>query len=211
MKTEKTNTTNDLRKWIFATNLLMLTAFACAQEAGYNRTLFSPEMNVACVWSPGISLNKIQGETGVLLGGYTGVLIDNKILTAVTGGVNLGHPTVNYGYFGGKVQYIVRASDLVHFSGQVVLGWGSTKDYETPKEGLFDNFWNISGELFFIKEPGINVEVNLSDRFTLVTGVSYRMVTGIDPGNENISKTLLTNQDMSGFNLNISLRIRKKV
>ncbi|HBE40138.1 MAG TPA: hypothetical protein DDW27_02875, partial [Bacteroidales bacterium] len=101
-------------------------------------------------------------------------------------------------------------SNLLHFSAQMILAYGSTKDYENPKSGLLDNFWNISGGHFFLMEPGINLELNLSSRIILVTGVSYRYVTGLNENDENIQITHVTNQDLSGLNFNIGLKIAKK-
>jgi hypothetical protein len=39
--------------------------------------------------------------------------------------------------------------------------------------------------------------------------VSYRWVSGLDPDNENIDITHVTNQDMSGINFNIGLKFTK--
>lgn len=192
----------------FSMIILLITAGSCYTQGSETRTLFGPDVKISTVWAPEISINSIQGKTGVLVGGYAGAMINGHILAGVAGGVNLTHPEVNYGYFGGFGQYIVSPESRVHLSAQLLIGWGSTKDYEDEKEGVMDNFWNISGELFFIKEPGINVEFNLTERVTLVSGVSYRYVTGIDPKNEHISRTMVSNKDMSGVNVNIGLRIK---
>jgi hypothetical protein len=114
-------------------------------------------------------------------------MINNRLLIGACGGVNLGHPRVNYGYLGGIIQYVYRPEDMVHMSIQLVVASGTTKDYENPKSGLLDNFWNISGESFFIVEPGINLEVNITTRVKLVMGVSYRYVSGINSTREEIS------------------------
>jgi hypothetical protein len=90
-----------------------------------------------------------------------------------------------------------------------VLAYGSTKDYENPKSGLLDNFWNISGAHFFVMEPGMNLELNLSARLTLVTGASYRYVTGLNENDENVSITHVTNKDLGGLNFNIGLKFGK--
>ena len=155
-----------------------------------------------------MKLNTIQGKTGTLIGGYTGVLINRNYLLGFAGGVNLSHPTVNYGYFGGIGQVILYPGKMVHLSGQLIVAYGTTKDYENPKNGLLDNFWNISGERFMMSEPGINAEVNLSRDYP-GCGVSYRFVNGIDPNNEYIDITHVTSQDMSGVNFSIGLKITK--
>ena len=167
-------------------------------------------LSVNELWTPEVKINSIQGDIGTLVGFYGGALINRTFLIGIAGGVNLGHPRVNYGYFGGIMQYIFNPSDVVHCSGQLLLAYGSTKDYEDPKEGLLDNFWNISGAPFFMMEPGLNLEVNMSHRVTLVVGMSYRYVSGLDEYNENVLITRVTNEDLSGLNFNIGLKFVKK-
>ena len=190
--------------------LMFASSGTFAQEYDSTEALFSPGTKVTEIWTPEIKINSIQGDLGTLIGVYGGALINRSFLIGIAGGVNLGHPSVNYGYFGGICQFIYEPANLVHYSGQLVLAYGSTKDYENPKTGLFDNFWNISGVHFFMMEPGVNLEVNLSSRFTLVAGVSYRYVTGLNEVNEEVSITHVTNREMSGLNFNIGMKIGKK-
>ncbi len=190
--------------------LMLLSGVVAAQDPGQTRTLLRPDIIVTEMWVPEVKINSIQGQTGTLIGFYGGALFNRTLLLGISGGVNLSHPTVNYGYFGGVAQVITYPANMMHFSGQVLIAYGSTKDYEDPKEGLLDNFWNISGENFVIVEPGLNIEVNLSARVTFVAGVSYRIVTGIDQNNENLYVTHVTNEDMSGINFNIGLKFAKK-
>jgi len=211
MKTKNETTRKNSSMIAFAAmfSMMLISASLSAQETNPGRTLFGPNVTFTEVWAPEVKLNRIQGQTGTLVGGYGGVLINDKYLLGFTGGVNLGHPTVNYGYFGGIGQVVVYPGKMVHMSVQLMLAYGSTKDYENPKNGLLDNFWNISGERFMITEPGVNLEVNLSERITFVTGVSYRTVSGIDPNNEYVDITHVTSQEMSGVNFNIGLKFRK--
>jgi hypothetical protein len=173
------------------------------------RTLLGPDVRYTSVWSPEVRISSIQGKIGATVGGYTGVMINRTFLLGIAGAVNLTHPTVNYGYFGGIAQAVAYPSRMVHMSAQLVVAYGSTQDYENPKSSLFDNFWNISGERFMMTEPGVNLEVNLSQGIALVAGASYRFVSGIDSGNEYVDITHLTSQDMSGVNFSIGLKITK--
>jgi len=91
----------------------------------------------------------------------------------------------------------------------VSIASGTTKDYEDPKSSLFDNFWNITGAKFYLVEPGINIEINLSRRMSFVAGVSYRNVMGMAEDDENISLTKVTNEDLSGVNFNVGLKFGK--
>jgi hypothetical protein len=211
MKTRNENRKRNCNVFMFAAMLssMLISASLSAQNPGPERTLLGPDVQVNEVWTPEVKINSIQGQTGMLVGFYGGALINRTVLLGISGGVNLSHPTVNYGYFGGIAQYIVNPGKMVHGSGQLMVAFGTTKDYEGPKSSLFDNFWNISGENFMITEPGVNIEVNLSQRVTFVGGVSYRFVTGLDDNNENVSYTHVTNKDMSGVNFNIGLKFTK--
>jgi hypothetical protein len=190
--------------------LMFLSKGANAQEEESVKSLFKENVTVNELWTPEMKINSIQGDIGTLVGVYGGALINRTFLIGISGGVNLGHPRVNYGYFGGIMQYIFKPERVVHCSGQLLLAYGTTKDYEHPKKGLLDNFWNISGAPFFIMEPGLNLETNLSTRITLVAGLSYRYVSGLDENNENIRVTRVTNNDLSGLNFNIGLKFVKR-
>jgi len=211
MKTKNEKSENRSRRMTSAAvvSLILISLSVSAQETKPERTLLGPDVTYTNVWAPEVKINSVQGKIGTLIGGYGGVVINRTLMLGFAGAVNLTHPTVNYGYFGGIAQVIANPGKMVHMSGQLVVAYGSTKDYEDPKNGLLDNFWNISGESFMITEPGVNVEVNLSKGITLVTGVSYRFVSGIDPNNEYIDITHVTSQDMSGVSFNIALKFTK--
>ena len=208
-KNEKSEKYNNMLAFVVMFCLMLVSASVSAQGTKPERTLFGPDVTFTEIWAPEVKLNSIQGKTGTLIGMYGGVLINHTFLLGFTGGVNLGHPTINYGYFGGIAQFVAYPGKMLHISGQLIIAYGTTKDYENPKSGLLDNFWNISGERFAMTEPGLNIEINLSERVTFVTGVSYRFVTGLDPNNEYIDITHVTNQDMSGINFNIGLKFTK--
>jgi hypothetical protein len=212
METKIKNQKSNVSGFFFAlvATLMFNSTVAVAQPQDSTKTLFKSDVKVSELWVPEVKLNSIQGDIGTLIGFYGGALINRTVLLGIAGGVNLGHPRVNYGYFGGIGQFIFKAENLVHCSGQLVLAYGSTKDYENPKSGLLDNFWNISGAHYFMMEPGVNLEVNLSKKLTFVAGVSYRYVSGLNENDENVSITHVTNKDLSGLNFNVGLKFGKE-
>ena len=212
MKTKNTNQKCNLAEVILVmiVILMFLSDEAPAQEQDSTQSLFGSNVKVSEIWTPEVKINSIQGYAGTLIGFYGGAVFNQSVLLGISGGLNLSHPRVNYGYFGALGQYIYKPANLWHCSGQLLLAYGTTKDYEDPKSGLLDNFWNISGASFFLIEPGINLELNLSKRLTLVTGISYRYVTGLDENNENVQISNVTNRDLSGFNFNIGLKFKKE-
>jgi hypothetical protein len=203
--------TNPSREKLTALFVLMfLICEINAQDNQNMKTLLRPDLTISEMWVPEIKINSIQGDYGTLIGFYGGALFNKNLLLGISGGVNLGHPRVNYGYFGGIAQYILHEEKMVHLSFQLLIARGTTKDYENPKNGLLDNFWNISGAVFYLTEPGINVELNLRENLIFITGVSYRFASRLDPDNENVRITHVTNKDMSGININIGLKFGKK-
>jgi len=88
----------------------------------------------------------------------------------------------------------------------LLLGGGSTKDYQNPKTSPFDNFGNITGPGFYVVEPGINAEMNLHTKVRLVAGLSYRFVFGLDSSHTLVSLTNVNNRDLSGLNLNVGVK-----
>lgn len=182
---------------------MTLSAQLSAQDTEPVETLFNSDTKLDFQWSPSVKINSIQGDIGSLLEVNGGVLLNNSTMFGLAGGVNFGHPRVNYGYFGLMARYAHNPSKLVHFSGQAVIAYGATKDYQQEKSSLFDNFWNIYGTGFYMIEPGVNLEVNLSERARFVTGVSYRFVTGLDEESTHVAITNVTNKEMSGLNIMI--------
>ena len=86
--------------------LMFLSTGAAAQEEESIKSLFKQGTTVDEIWTPEVKINSIQGDIGTLVGFYGGALINRTFLIGISGGVNLGHPRVNYGYFGGIMQYI---------------------------------------------------------------------------------------------------------
>jgi hypothetical protein len=211
MKTKIKNPKINLNRLFFILVVAFLLPYgeAFSQENDSTQMLFRSKVRVTELWTPEVKVNSIQGEIGSLVGFYGGAVFNRVLLLGISGGVNLSHPRVNYGYFGVMAQYIYKPANLVHCSFQVSVASGSTKDYEHTKTGLFDNFWNISGAAFYMMEPGINIEMNLANNMTLVSGISYRYVTGLNGKDENVSLTHLTNNDLSGLNISIGVKFGK--
>ena len=209
-KIEKTVNNSKIRFILVFICAASLMQKAEAQENNQVQTLFKPDTEFSEAWAGEVKTNSIQGNIGTLVGFYGGVLINRTVLLGISGGVNLSQPEVNYGYFGVTGQYVFRPEKLVHFNTQVVLAYGSTKDYEKPKSGLFDNFWNISGTHFYIFEPGVNMEINIRENLAFCAGLSYRYVTGLNENSESLYRTHVTNHEMSGLNINLGFKTGKR-
>ncbi|MFC2152934.1 hypothetical protein ACFLSE_10455 [Bacteroidota bacterium] len=187
--------------------LLVLIANHSKAQTDSLKTLFGPDTNIGYVWSSEVKFNSIQNKTGSLIGFYGGALINRSTLIGASIGANVGHPTVNYSYMGFLTQYTYKPNNLMHASAQFLVSYATTKDYENDKSSLFDNFMNTSGTEFYFIEPGANVELNLRENTRLVVGLSYRYAWGLNENSIHVSKTNVTNEDMSGLNISIGVKI----
>jgi len=215
-KAARYNYGNKMQKPLLVTILLMfvlllssIPLFAQSEgDAEKTESLFGSETDVGFAISPlDLKITGIQGKIGTYVGLYGGVLLNRSLLIGLAGYMNVGHPDVNSGYLGLFTQYTYKPENLFHASGQILVGIGTTKDYQAEKSSLFDNFGNIFGARFFVIEPGINVELNLSSKTRLVTGLSYRLVLGLDENSEHVALTELTSKDMRGLSFNIGVKL----
>jgi len=107
-KVETQKTLQNVRFVTMTMLLVCLSVSVSAQESESVQTIFKPGIKVSELWVPEVKINSIQGQVGSLVGFYGGALFNNNILLGISGGVNLTHPRVNYGYFGVIGQYCIR-------------------------------------------------------------------------------------------------------
>ena len=177
-----------------------------AQDEQSFGTLFGPDTQVNFVWSPEIKVSTIENETGTALGFYAGALINKSFLIAGAFGGSGDYQTNNYCYFGILGQYTHNPHKLVHPSAQLLIAAGSTLEYDNERSNIFDNDLETTATFYFA-EPGVNLEVNLSQKIRLVSGLSYRFAWGMDEySSDYITQTPLTSNDMSAFNVNLGLK-----
>jgi hypothetical protein len=186
--------------------IVLMIAENTATYSQETKTVFSADSQIGFVWGIELKAASVQNELGTQYGMYAGALFNHAVMVGIVGAANVTHPTVNYGYTGLMVQYTFKPNNLVHLNAQLTIGNGSTKDYETEKSSVLDNFGNVTGANFYFIEPGINGEINLGVKTRLVLGVGYRFVRGIDQDNEKISKTHVSDSDLSCFNITVGIK-----
>jgi hypothetical protein len=190
---------------IVAVLLLAINSSIFSQEV---RSVFGTDTVTKYVWGIELKTTDIQNEFGTQYGMYAGALFNHYFMVGMVGVLNVTHPTVNYGYMGLMVKYIYKPVSILHLSAQFTFGSGATRDYQTEKSSLLDNFGNIYGTNFYFIEPEINTEVSLGNRTVLVLGIGYRLVGGINPENNYLSLTHLNNKDLSGITINAGIQFR---
>lgn len=163
-----------------------------------------------------LKVGDFKDERGLLVGAYGGFIINRRFLFGVAGyglvtkvgfeGTIPGQTTtkplsLHGGYGGVLVGATIAPRELIHISIPIVFGAGSL---EVSDEDFFvnnpaDSEFTIENSVFFVLEPGIELEFNITKYFRLGAGVTYRHVTGTELEN-------VTDDDMTGVNGMISFR-----
>ena len=191
---------------ITVTAFLLIVDLSLAQET---KTLIGSGNDYGFAWMLELKTNSIKGDMGASYAVNGGVLVNRTAIFGLGFGLNLTHDVVNYGYFGLYGNYAFNPSELFHITAHLLLGTGSARDYDRPKSSTFDNFGNITGSGFYIIEPGINVEMNFSERVRFYAGFSFSLVSGLDEDHEKIATSKVTNKDLCGFIFNIGVKFVK--
>lgn len=129
-----------------------------------------------------------NSDFGWILGGRAGITLNDvfwiggayysKADKSVKADFRAGDraPYLNFEYGGLDFEYIVSTYDLFHFSVQALLGYGGYS-YTDP-EGIID----FEDTYFYIFEPGLNFELNITEWMRLQWGLSFRIL--LDSDNE---------------------------
>jgi hypothetical protein len=172
--------------------LLALNLSMLAQE----QTLFEGSIEHGGFGGPAIQFTSINDNLGVLVGGGGGWIVNHTI---VIGGFGYGLANeiigrqvapdssflINLGYGGLYLAWIDGSDDLVHFTFNTLVGGGGV-DYrrrswaDNDNDEFDDNDPNFRTDLFFVVEPGINVEMNVGANFRVALGVNYRFISNVD-------------------------------
>lgn len=170
------------RFWIC---LLLCAAFpVLAQE----ETLLKGKIESGGFGAPVVKFTEIKDEFSVLVGGRGGWILNH---TFVIGGGAYGLVTENIeqgrtvtgnpiyltmGYGGLELEYIMNSDKLIHLNMLVLIGGGGVDQRE--KGGGYSEDFN--GDVFFVFEPALNVELNVTTFFRICLGGSFRLISGAD-------------------------------
>ena len=155
-----------------------------------------------------VKAGPVNGETGVFVGGRGGWIINH---TFVLGGGGYGLATnvktrtadsvlgnrLMLGYGGLELEYIASSNKLVHLSITALVGGGGV-GYQESANRMNSN----ASDAFFIVEPGIHANLNVSPFFRIAAGVTYRYVAGL-------TSKLSSNADISGPTGSLTLKFGK--
>ena len=163
-----------------------------------------------------LKVGDFVSERALLVGAYGGFIINRRYLFGIAGyglvtnlefeGTVPGQTepknlNLHGGYGGILIGGTIAPRELIHISFPLVLGAGSLevvdKDFFTNNPA--DSEFTIENSVFFIAEPGIEIEFNITKYFRLGAGATYRYISGLEL--ENVKDA-----DVSGTTAIISFR-----
>lgn len=189
--------------------LTLISFILCIQIFAQEQTLVgNGKISNGGFGGPVIKYTQIKNEPAVLVGGRGGWIINH---TFVIGGGGYGlanqieaeyinnyiQPYINFGYGGFEMEYIIQSDQLLHFSVYTLIGAGGV-NYRDNSNDFWED-WDYKSDEFFVLEPALNVEVNITSFFRVNAGASYRYISGVNYDN-------LKNEDFSGFSGVLTLK-----
>ncbi|MBO9153724.1 hypothetical protein ACFOTA_16010 [Chitinophaga sp. GCM10012297] len=197
-----------MRTFTLVCALVMTAFFAQAQQMETLSSSFKHKGGSGKKLSAyGALLGKIStfdDRFAVLTGGYGGVFLNKKIMLGAGAYSMATSPRVdnyndnrrwNLWYTGGVVEYVHNSDKLFHWSAGALIGGGGVSQRIGFDKGR-DQVYESDG--FFVAEPFINAEVNITSYLRIVAGGTWRQVAGA--GIEGMSDSKMSGP---GFHLGV--------
>ena len=196
-------------------SLLFLFLVSETANAQQTQTLFDGKATHGGFGGPVVKFSDVSGDLGVWVGGRGGWIInfdENHAISLGGGGyglvtdhlvpeLNFGDPESEYfamiGYGGFIFEYTNRSYQLVHFTASTLIGAGGLM----IRDGNYNDM-DHSPDSFFALEPGLNLELNVTDFFRIGAGLSYRLTSGI-------GRAGFSDSDFSGLNGTLTFKFGK--
>lgn len=188
---------------------LSFSIFPSATNAQQAETLFSGNVNHGGFGGPAVKIGHVAGATGVWLGGRGGWIINLDPEHAISlGGGGYGlvtdhrvpgddeHFALN-GYGGFILEYTNKSYRIAHFTVTSLIGAGGLMIRDRDFEDVHDDM-----DSYFVFEPGLNAELNITHFFRISAGATYRITSGI-------SRFGFSDSDFTGLNGVITLKFGK--
>jgi hypothetical protein len=162
--------------------LVLIVLPIVAQE----KTLISGDIESGGYGGPVLQVTQINKQTAVLVGGVGGWIINHTIVLG-GGGYGLvtdvtakyldpfyGSQYLSVGYGGLYLEYIASSDEIIHLTFGTLVGAGnvSYKNQEMFNMGR-------AMDQFFVLEPNVQVNLNVTEFFRISAGANYRWVTGV--------------------------------
>ena len=126
--------------------------------------------------------------------------------------INLSNQNFLYtgGYGGLHFAATIMGNKPINISFPLTIGAGGISYIRSQYSGYNDNFYPESYYAFFVVEPGVEIQLNMTRFFRLCAGVSYRHTSDIyliysETNNQNITSP----SSLRGLNMSVKLKFGK--
>lgn len=153
---------------------------------------------------PVIKVTGLNGSMAAVTGARGGWIVNHQFI--IGGGVygsqtNVqANDTLNFDldYVGLELEYVHNPNKLIHWNAYMLIGWGDI-NFEHRIESID---LDLNKENFFVLEPAVNGEMNVTNFFRLGTGLSYRYIVGVD-------RLSLNDGDLRGLTFQLMFKFGK--
>lgn len=109
------------------------------------------------------------------------------------------------GYGGLYLEPVIFSMKPVHLALPVLIGAGAMAESHWNNTTWNDYYYNTGSttvsSVFFVAEPGIDLEFNIAKWFRIGLGASYRITSNVE------GLTEITNEPQNGFNYNMTFKM----
>lgn len=197
-------------------SLLLLTgSLAHAQQIESLAGKGKGKIRVGGFGAPTIKFTTFDDQLGILMGGYAGVMLNSKLMLGAGGYALVNNievpshtsvptPTLywNMWYAGFVPEYTIRSNKLFHMAVGALIGGGGVMKSERYKGVDWEDSQSYDYSSFFVGEPHVNFEMNITSYLRVGIGGSYRFARG--------SNTVgITDEKLSGPSAHFSIKAGK--
>ncbi len=201
---------------LLVSHTLSAQKFLDSNDPGEVKSLLSKDNDITGFGGIDVKVGDFNEVRSVFTGAYGGIIINRHYFIGIAG---YGLVTENtfvgnvpsfddpkelniYGGYGGlMLGGIIAPKSIVHISVPVILGAGSIY---ISDEDFFNNSidtdFTIENSAFYVIEPGLSIEANITTSFRVSLGATYRLIRG-----SNFAQPIKDN-DLSGINGLLSFR-----
>jgi len=154
-----------------------------------------------------LNIGQINGETGIFLGGQGGWIINHRLVLGVKGyGLvnriavkDLQYAKLEFISWGGLIEYTLASNNLLQLNVNSMIGSGALR-FATAGHQNEPGYIKYSRDVFLIVEPGINLDLKVSDAVRIGLGVAYRSASRVEYKH-------LGNSDLSGLSGQVMIKL----
>ncbi|MDD5066646.1 MAG: hypothetical protein PHF84_06325 [bacterium] len=162
---------------------------------------------------PVVKISMIKDAGRVFVGGRGAWIINHKVslggggyglVSSVSGIVDNTNRYFHMGYGGFELGIIFRSDSLVHLNLITLIGGGgAVYSRRQHDEDYHDGWKSNGGDAFFVLEPMLYLELNVTKWFRTCLGAGYRYVDGLD------SFPNFSDKDLSGASVELCFKFGK--